>query len=134
MLLHRNNAPKNWCPPCGRLEIGEQILDGLRREVEEETGLIVESALPVEIWQGDHNDLPTLSISYACFASDNKVILSSEHSKYLWVPVHELKTTKIVTDFEVKKWPLYFELAKLSKSSNGGVPSRKFESDCHEDR
>jgi 8-oxo-dGTP diphosphatase len=41
-LLIRRRDNGHWEPPGGVLELGEKIIDGLRREVAEETGLHVE--------------------------------------------------------------------------------------------
>jgi ADP-ribose pyrophosphatase YjhB (NUDIX family) len=41
-LLIRRRDNGHWEPPGGVLELGEEIADGLRREVAEETGLEVE--------------------------------------------------------------------------------------------
>jgi 8-oxo-dGTP diphosphatase len=41
-LLTRRRDNQQWEPPGGVLELGEGIHNGLRREVREETGLIVE--------------------------------------------------------------------------------------------
>jgi 8-oxo-dGTP diphosphatase len=40
LIQRRDNG--HWEPPGGVLELGEQIIDGLRREVAEETGLEVQ--------------------------------------------------------------------------------------------
>jgi 8-oxo-dGTP diphosphatase len=40
-LAVRRRDNGHWEPPGGVLELGEAIHDGLRREVEEETGLLV---------------------------------------------------------------------------------------------
>ena len=33
LMLKRNKPPLNWCPPCGKVEIGESLEDALKREV-----------------------------------------------------------------------------------------------------
>lgn len=117
LLLHRNNPPKNWCPPCGRVRIQEEIISALQREVYEETALTINPILPVEVWQGTHDSQPILSITYVCSTNKKGVQLSSEHSEYQWIPISELSTKKINTDFNTKSWPSFIELAnfKLEK-------------------
>ena len=41
LLIQRKNPPdaKKWCPPGGKIILGESTLDAARREVHEETGL-----------------------------------------------------------------------------------------------
>ena len=39
VLLHRRHVGSGWAPVSGHLEPGESIAAGLRREVDEETGL-----------------------------------------------------------------------------------------------
>ena len=56
LFLLGNNPPKNWCPPCGRLKHDEDPLDGLKREVLEETGLQIIPRMPVDVWSGIHNE------------------------------------------------------------------------------
>lgn len=45
LLLKRkgNHAPGTWCPPGGKIELGESFLDCAKREVLEETGLRIKS-------------------------------------------------------------------------------------------
>ncbi|HWH01151.1 MAG TPA: NUDIX hydrolase [Pilimelia sp.] len=43
ILMTRRRDNGKWEPPGGVLELGESILDGLRREVREETGLDIEA-------------------------------------------------------------------------------------------
>ncbi len=43
VLLIRRSDNKMWALPAGGIEAGESVTDCLRREVREETGLIVES-------------------------------------------------------------------------------------------
>ena len=51
LLVQRGHAPLKgeWSLPGGALELGETLEEGIRREVLEETGLIVEPVAVVEV-------------------------------------------------------------------------------------
>lgn len=45
------NSAGFWEVPGGRIELGESLDDHIRREVKEETGLIIEPGAPFYVWQ-----------------------------------------------------------------------------------
>ena len=51
LLVQREHAPLKgeWSLPGGALELGETLEEGIRREVLEETGLVVEPVAAVEV-------------------------------------------------------------------------------------
>lgn len=82
------NAGK-YMLPGGRIEIGEPYLDGLKREVREETGLDVVVGAPVFVgeWFPVIKGVPIqiVAIFFACRALSTQVVLSAEHDAYVWV-------------------------------------------------
>lgn len=58
LLVRRALPPRQgeWSLPGGRLELGESLADGVRREVREETGLDVEVGAIVETFDRVHRD------------------------------------------------------------------------------
>jgi ADP-ribose pyrophosphatase YjhB (NUDIX family) len=88
--LHRNNMvlllknEKGWDLPGGHLKLGEAPVDGLKREIFEETGLNIEKINMV--------GPPTRKKRFFCatFLTDD-VHLSNEHYEYKFFQVDEIK-------------------------------------------
>ena len=58
LLVRRAFPPRagEWSLPGGRLELGESLVDAVRREVREETGIEVEVGPMVEVFDRVHRD------------------------------------------------------------------------------
>lgn len=97
LLLHRTAKRIGgdiWEYPVGRTKQFETLVDGLKREVAEETGLTsIEVGLPFsafEFMRGDHAaENEVRAIVYAATTDQDTVQLSDEHDAYQWVTVDE---------------------------------------------
>lgn len=69
----------------GKLEFGEDLISGLKREIMEETGLevTVEKLLFATSFK-THDYRQVVIINYLCHSNTDQVILSEEHTDYLW--------------------------------------------------
>lgn len=78
-----------WMLPGGRLE-DENWLDGLRREIREETG--IENFNVKEILNVDMSESgETYIVTFLCGIEEKpKVILSHEHQEYTWLKLSEI--------------------------------------------
>lgn len=58
LLVRRAYPPRagEWSLPGGRLELGESLVEGVRREILEETGIAVEVGPLVEVFDRVHRD------------------------------------------------------------------------------
>jgi len=58
VLIRRGNEPRKgeWSIPGGKLELGETLAEGVRREVREETGLEVEVGELIEAFERVYRD------------------------------------------------------------------------------
>ncbi|RMF58846.1 MAG: NUDIX hydrolase [Calditrichaeota bacterium] len=91
LLLKRTDPPYLWGPPGGRLDIDENPISGLQREVWEETGLSIEVIAPVNTWFGNWKGTGNLlAINYLAKYRSGEVTLSSEHNAFHWVSLEEL--------------------------------------------
>ncbi|MFW6231172.1 MAG: NUDIX domain-containing protein [Nanoarchaeota archaeon] len=70
-----------WDFPGGHVVHGEDAFESLRREVEEETGLIITDAKPMRVLTYDKGYL----VVFAAKAKGDGVKLSKEHTDYAWV-------------------------------------------------
>jgi 8-oxo-dGTP diphosphatase len=87
--------------PGGRLEPGEAFLDGLQREVDEETGLQIDIGKPIYVgeWRpvikGVQNQI--IAIFFICKPLTKNIRLSKEHDDYKWVLASEVSNYDIMS-------------------------------------
>lgn len=94
VLLVRRASDGGWELPGGRLNTGENTLRGLRREIDEETGLDPEVDQPVHTtaWENDAGN-GRFAAYYRGYVDSHGVDLSSEHTDHRWVaPARALET------------------------------------------
>lgn len=87
--------------PGGRINPGEPFLDGLRREVLEETGLQVEIGKPLYVgeWFPVIKDVPNhiVAIFFVCKPLTDEITLSEEHDDYRWVDEATMQSLDIMS-------------------------------------
>ena len=84
--------PDIWEIPGGRLELGEDPREGIKRETKEETGLDVEVLHPINVRHFVRDDGQTITmIIFLCKALQDNVKISKEHSEFDWVALENCK-------------------------------------------
>jgi len=82
-----------WCPPGGKLDLGETPAEAAEREAREETGLEVEAQELVDTYAVEPpGDFPHYSIShvYRCEVVGGEITGSHEASEVTYLPVDEV--------------------------------------------
>ncbi|MDB5169189.1 MAG: 7,8-dihydro-8-oxoguanine triphosphatase [Candidatus Saccharibacteria bacterium] len=97
---------ERWQAVGGRLERGEKLEDGLKRETMEETGisdLVVGTVIHVDEWfakpEGELKHI--VALFFACKTATSDVVLSHEHQEFAWVTPAELDN--YVIEKEIKQ-------------------------------
>ena len=82
------HSPGKWDIPGGRLDLGENPLEGIKRECKEEVNLDVEILLPVDIQHFTRDDSQRITmIIFLCKPLSEDIKLSEEHIEYKWVGI-----------------------------------------------
>jgi len=90
--------PNIWEIPGGRLELGEDPREGIKREIKEETGVDVEVVHPISVRHFIRDDGQTITmLIFLCKALGDQVKISEEHSAYDWISLEQCKDK--LTDF-----------------------------------
>jgi 8-oxo-dGTP pyrophosphatase MutT (NUDIX family) len=95
---HLKHQTQHWDIPGGRIQEGQTVLDTLKREVEEETGIkeinepefftaVVSNFKDIPV--GGHKVGLILMIYKVKVPEDSKIALSHEHSGYKWAKPRE---------------------------------------------
>ncbi len=83
VLCIRRRDNGHWEPPGGVLELGERILDGLVREVQEETGAQVLPHILTGIYQNQPRDI--VALMFKCSLSGGTLRTSDESVDIGWL-------------------------------------------------
>ncbi len=99
---------ERWQAVGGRLDKGEKLEEGLRRETEEETGIIdleVGKVIHVDEWfakpEGELKHI--VALFFLCKADPDLIVLSNEHQEYAWITPDELESYGDLIEKEIKQ-------------------------------
>ncbi|HEX9745138.1 MAG TPA: NUDIX domain-containing protein [bacterium] len=97
MLLLRRSVISTWNPgkydlPGGKVEFGERFEEGLKREVEEETGLDIILDGFVGAVEDETDNFRVIHVIMAADSEIKEIKLSEEHDKYVWADLSEIET------------------------------------------
>jgi 8-oxo-dGTP diphosphatase len=88
-LLIRRRDNGHWEPPGGVLELGEKIIDGLRREVAEETGLHVEPSALTGVYKNMTQGI--VALVFRCSQAGGTLATTSETAALRWATRAEVE-------------------------------------------
>lgn len=88
LVQRRDNA--HWEPPGGVLEQGETIIQGLQREVAEETGLSVEPIALTGVYKNMSRGI--VALVFRCRAVNGKLALNPEVKAFRWAGESEISS------------------------------------------
>jgi 8-oxo-dGTP diphosphatase len=93
----------DWEIPGGGIKFGEDLIDGLRREINEEVGLSIRvEKLLYAMTALVNPQRQIVGLTYLSYTDDDKVTLSHEHINYLWATKNqllEMLTKHMMNDF-----------------------------------
>ncbi len=99
LIIRRAHEPRRgeWSIPGGTVELGERLIEAVRRELLEETGLHVEVGPIVETFDRVHHDADGrvryhfVIVDYLCHAPTGEATAGSDADAVAWVRADELE-------------------------------------------
>ncbi|MGO9516584.1 MAG: NUDIX hydrolase [Candidatus Korobacteraceae bacterium] len=95
-----------WSVPGGMLELGEKLRDGVRREVWEETGLVVEPGEVLDVFDSIFTDTEGRTqyhyvlIDYLCLPISGDAKAGTDVSEVRWVTENDLRALELKETIE----------------------------------
>lgn len=85
-FLYKNEA---WDLPGGSIRFHETCIEGLLREITEETSVKVKVVKPLRIFDAIKGHVHMTICTYLCIYKEGTVQLSDEHKAYFWLNLAE---------------------------------------------
>ncbi len=103
LLVERGREPLKgyWSLPGGMLETGETLHEGVKREILEETGLLIQPLRIAEVFERIMRDAEGKAeyhyvlIDYLCLVTGGELVAGDDVSRAEWVPRKELPGIKL---------------------------------------
>lgn len=89
------NEEHIWDFPGGSLETEEPIMEALKREVMEETGLKVNVISPAYIYDDIQDERHLIILKFVCDQPIGQLKLSAEHESYHWIHMDDLQASTL---------------------------------------
>lgn len=88
--------------PGGHIESGESFFESAKREIREETGLIVGSLTPCGIihWEHKVRKNKYIVFLYKCSDFSGELLHETEEGRVFWISPNELKQQRLSKNFE----------------------------------
>jgi len=102
-------SPGIWEIPGGRLDLGEDPILGLMREIREETGLYTEVIHPISVRHFTRKDGQVITmLIFLCKPKKGQVEISEEHSDFRWIELKDYK--KFLNPFYYEEVEMFLKL------------------------
>ena len=102
-------SPGIWEIPGGRIDLGEDPILGLMREIREETGLYVDVVYPLSVRHFTRRDGQVITmLIFLCKPKKGHIQLSEEHSEFRWMEINDYK--KLLNPFFHPEVDTFFRL------------------------
>lgn len=99
VLILKHNTGK-WLLPGGKINKGENSIDGLKRELREEIGtdqFEIEKIVDMNTWEENNQGYCIITFLGSAPQLD-KIILSEEHIDFAWIDIKEIDKYQFWTD------------------------------------
>lgn len=98
LIVRRASEPlkDEWSIPGGLVEIGEKLVDAVQREVNEETGLVIEAGEVLDLFDSIWRDSDGrcqyhyVLVDYLCRVTGGELQAASDVSDARWITAEEL--------------------------------------------
>ena len=105
------NKNQCWDLPGGSVKFYEKAIQGLIREIKEETGLNVTVERILNVYDAIRFNVHMVVITYICIYSGGSVQLSEEHEAFYWLKIDEMKDKNLpdwmISNFKKAQRKLY---------------------------